>query len=134
MSNKIDITHRLKARAEDRVNSVNEDYLEPEARADYVNSLFFHALGLHEPSDMIEQPLYWDLVSFSIHFIGHWAQVSQSEDIINLVRAINSYFYSMHYGFDSNHPALGPGVEAHRKIWKDRLEKLTTFMEKEETE
>jgi len=119
-----------------RMAQIDEAHLDPVERADLVNSFFFHALELHEPKDVLEQPLYWDLICFCFGMLSRHTVLLEDENLLLAVKHVNNFMYSLHYsGALGEEAFLGPDREAHEKIWAERIEsvmkdELNTTIEK----
>jgi hypothetical protein len=107
--------------AKGRVEARNEAHLAPNERAELVNTLMFHALGIDDPSDMITHPLYWDILCYCCEMMNLYASQVGSENMLKAQKYINAEFYSHHYSVPDDHAILGPGKKIHRAIWNARL-------------
>jgi len=114
-----------------RMEVVDGKHLSVDQRASLVNSLIFHALGLTKPADAVEQPLYWDLICYSMEmlsiFIVQTCEGTNDYKTIETVKRLNAFIYSIHYSLSDNDAMLGPGREEHEEIWLERLERLDVW-------
>ena len=117
----------LKKKRDERLEARDHLHLDPSERANFIMTLLYKDLGLDEASDALDQPLFSDLLSFAIEFLGVWAMSMDDEGLTSLVKKLSRVHYSLHYSYPDNHPALGPHREEHERIWKERIErKLST--------
>jgi len=115
----------LKSFMRAKVSETDEAHLDPGQRADLVNSFIFHALGLEDPKDVIEQPLYWDLLCYNVEMLSLYAVNMEDENLVNAIKLVNSYIYSVHYaGVKGEDSFLGPARDEHEKIWVERIERF----------
>lgn len=129
MTNSKNLASFMKA----KMSEMDEHHLEPKERADLVNSFIFHALGLDDPKDVIEQPLYWDLLCYCFQMLSSHAIALGDEGFLGVIKALNSYMHSIHYsGAVGEDTFLGPEREEHERIWVERIEGLIEEEEEEE--
>ncbi len=115
----------------DRVSQVDVEHLNPDERAELINTLIFRSLGLDTPEDVIKQPMHWDVQCFAVKILASFIVEMEAEDLIPAIKLINNYIYSIHYsGKIGVDPHLGPGRDEHEKMWLDIIGK----MEKENVE
>jgi len=106
-----------------KMNETDQHHLDPGQRAELVNTFIFHALGLRDVKDVIEQPLYWDLLCFNFQMISRFAIEIQDEGFILAVKQVHSFMHSLHYsGAVGEDSFLGPERDEHEGIWVDRIE------------
>lgn len=106
-----------------REKQMDEAHLDPGQRAELVNTFIHYALGLTKREDVIEQPLYWDLLCYSFQMISRFAIQAADPDFLQIVKALNSYMNSIHYSGElGQEDWLGPEREEHEGIWVDRIE------------
>jgi len=111
--------------AKERMKNVDEAHLDPDQRAELVNSFIFHALGLNDPKDVIEQPLYWDLLCYCFEMLLKYAIVREDRNTLLAMKQVNSFMHSAHYsGRIGEDSFLGPDRDEHEKIWVERIEKF----------
>jgi len=109
-----------------RVNSTDEAHLDPGQRAELVNTFIFHALGLDDPKDAAEQPLYWDLLCYSFQMLSLYAIQMQDEEFTLNVRQMDGFMHGIHYsGVIEEEGFLGPSRDEHERIWVERIERFT---------
>lgn len=108
----------LKMRIEDR----DKKFLSPNERAEYVNTFIFMALGLEDAKDMIEQPLYFDLICYNFEMLNLFALGVEDEHLVKLMKVVSSHMYSTYYSLPDDHEMLGPSREEHTKLWQERIE------------
>ncbi len=119
-----DLLH-LESTLRKRVKQRDLEHLDPNERADLVNSFIFHALALEDPKDAVEHPLYWDLLSWCVEMIALYAQsLASAGETSLMVPAVDlsRMFYSLHYSLPDDSPELGPEREEHEEIWVERIE------------
>ena len=115
----------LKSFMKAKVSEMDENHLDPGERADLVNSFIFHALGLENPKEVIEQPLYWDLLCYNMEMLSLYAVNMEDENLILAVKYINNYMYSLHYsGKVDVDSFLGPGRIEHEDTWAGRSKRI----------
>jgi hypothetical protein len=108
--------------AQRQIENRNKLHLDPNERADRVNTFIFMALGLDRIEDLIAHPLYWDIVCFCQEFLNAFALGSGDRDYIMLARTMNSFIYGTHYSIPDDSPQLGPNRREHDNIWAERIE------------
>jgi hypothetical protein len=115
----------LKSFMRAKVSEMDENHLDPGGRAELVNSFIFHALGLEDPKEIIEQPLYWDLLCYNMEMLSLYAVNMEDENLILAVKYINNYMYSLHYSGEVDVDSfLGPGKIEHEDIWVRRSKRV----------
>ena len=115
----------LKSFMQAKVSEMDENHLDPGERAELVNSFIFHALGLEDPKEIIEQPLYWDLLCYCMEMLSLYAVNMEDENLILAVKYINNYMYSLHYSGEVDVDSfLGPGRIGHEDIWAGRSKRV----------
>lgn len=109
-----------------RVEEYDKLYLDVTERAERVNAFIMAALGLTSIKELTDQPLYWDLVSFSTEFLNQFAFVMSQEDeeLMTIARVWNSKIHSIHYSQSKDSPALGPKRDEHITLWNSRIEEF----------
>ena len=115
----------LKKKRDAHLDERDSLYLSPSERANLVITMIFMQLDLEEPKDAIEQPVFSDLLSFCIEFLGMWALQLDDEGLTRLVKQLSRTFYILHYSYPDGHPALGPHRDEHEKIWMKRIERTS---------
>jgi hypothetical protein len=111
------LKHQIKER--------DHKHLDPSERAEFVNTFFFHALGLDSGEDFVENPLYWDLIMYANEMILLYAFGIQDEQLLALMKHVNSHLYSLHYSIPGDSPELGPSRDEHKRVWEKRIEDYT---------
>jgi len=119
----------LQAFMKAKMNETDEHHLDPGQRAELVNTFILSALGVKEA----EQPLYWDLICYSIKMLQLFA-ITQGEmdegNFVKLTKILGGRIEALHYsGAIGEDSFLGPEREEHEGIWVDRIEK---FLEEKE--
>lgn len=100
-------------------------HLDPSERAELFRSFIFACLDLQDSEDVIAQPLWSDMMSFCIEMIGAWAmemQVAGDDSMVDFAKVLSRGFYTLHYSYPDDHPALGPQREEHEQLWIQRME------------
>jgi len=114
----------LESYMEARMNEVDEHHLDPDQRAELVNTFIFHALGLTDPKDVIEQPLYYDLLCYCFQMLLKYAVSIEDENFFLAMKHVNTFMHSAHYsGAIGEDSFLGPERDEHERIWVERIEK-----------
>lgn len=117
------------SRMEDR----DDHHLDPTERAEVVQEFLFVALGLDGPEDAVENPLFWDLISYASQVFAAYAIQSEDGEALDLAKKLSHYVHSRHYSVGDNHPILGPGKEKHLKVWVKRIKDLQeVFLDEED--
>jgi len=115
-----------------RMHQMDEAHLDLDQRAELVNTFIFHALGLVEREDVIEQPLYWDLLCYCFQMLLRYAVELGDEGFLLAMKQINSFMHSAHYsGVVGEEGFLGPEREEHERIWVERIERFIRDGEEE---
>jgi hypothetical protein len=106
----------------EKISQRDLKHLDPSERAELVNSFIFSALAITDSRQAIEHPLFWDLLCWATNILAIFAQASEDQTTLEIVRVLNKHFYSLHYSFPDREPELGPGREEHERIWAERIE------------
>lgn len=115
----------LKSYMKARLDEVDEHHLDPGQRAELVNTFIQHALGLSNPKEAIEQPLYWDIMCYCFQMISHYAVQMQDEEFLLAVKQVHNFMHSVHYsGVIGEDSFLGPERDEHERIWVERIERF----------
>lgn len=104
-----------------RIAARDASHLSPEERAELVLTFIYAALGLDNTRDLIHQPLYSDLMYFALNMLNMHSISIQDEDLIDMMKAVNSHMYATHYSLPEDSPALGPSRDEHKEIWEERI-------------
>jgi len=120
-----DIREKLQEVSEQKVKQRDQKHLDPSERAELVNSFIFHALALDSPKDVVQHPLYWDLLCWCLEMLNLYtknlAMVGQPE-LMEIMKLASRQFYGLHYSLPENSPELGPEREEHEELWVTRIE------------
>lgn len=117
----------LKKKRDVHVELRDKKYLSPDERASFVLTFLLKKLGMDlqdgtiAAREALEQPLYSDLLSFCVNFIGIWALQMDDEGLTNLAKKLSRTYYSLHYSYPEGHEALMPSREEATKIWLKRI-------------
>jgi hypothetical protein len=113
-----------------KLAQLDEAHLDPQDRANLVNEFFALTLDLEKPEDIVQYPLYWDILCFCFEMLNGFILQMEDKNVIRAARFINDYMYSIHYSGEVNETDfLGPSREDHEKIWAERIAKFISVGE-----
>ena len=105
-----------------QISARDAKHLNPDERAELVNSFIFHALALESPEEVIEHPLYWDLLCYNFEMLLLYAQSSGDDTLFTMMRKVNNYLHAQYYSLPPDAPQLGPSRDDHKALWIKRIE------------
>jgi hypothetical protein len=105
-----------------KIEKTDLQYLDPSERAELVNAFLFSALGISDPKEVVEHPLYWDLICWCSGMVAYFAMGTEDADLMALAKILNKQIFSLHYSLPDGEPELGPNREEHKQIWIERIE------------
>jgi len=113
-----------------KMSQLDEAHLDPQDRANLINEFFALALDLDKPEDIVQYPLYWDILCFCFEMLNGFILQMEEKPVMQAAQFINNYMYSIHYsGAVGETDFLGPNREEHEKIWRDRIAKFESVGE-----
>jgi hypothetical protein len=108
-----------------RVEEHDKRFLDPTERAEAVTEWLFYALERKARPGVafhLDGPDYWDLLCFSVNFIGQAALGSGDEKFIELAKLVSQWVHNAHYSMD--HPKmLGESRAARLAFWASKIRK-----------
>jgi hypothetical protein len=104
-----------------KIAATDAKHLDPAERAELVNSFFFYALGLTNAEDMIEHPLYWDLLCYCVNFVLLFAYSAEDTELLDLMILVNNHVCSLHYAMPEGSPEFGLPRDEHTELWHSRI-------------
>ena len=108
-----------------RIKQMDAAKLSPTERAEFIYQLVKEA-AIGDSIEFKEIP--WDLLCFSVEWIGSYAIMVQDEDLLSLAKLVTQYVYSLHYSFDPKldvtSTIIGPDREIHKKAWEKRIKNI----------
>jgi hypothetical protein len=115
-----------------RISDRDSKHLDPGERAELVNSFIWTALGIEDPKDAIEHPLYWDLLCWCEQMLLLFAMSVEHQELLGLMKLVQKQWMSLHYSLPDGEPELGPSKEEHEKLWTERIDYLIKRLDIEE--
>lgn len=113
-----------------RIHEVDEKHLDPEQRAQLVNTFIINALGYPNGyPDPSTNNLHWDLTCFCVEFMNRFAQNIGAEPLLVAQKVISDLVYNLHYDVNTKSEALGPGRDEEEKVWVERIEEQKRIQE-----
>lgn len=116
-----------------RIHEVDEKHLDPEQRAQLVNTFILTALdhpnGYPDPQT---NPLYWDIACFCLEFLNRFAHNVGAEPLLVAQKVVSDFMYTVHYDVDMKSESLGPGRDEEERVWVERIKNVNLAEESEE--
>ena len=103
----------------ERIVDRDSKHLSPSERAERVVSLVARNFGVENAEAFVKNPLYWDLICFSVEMLGALS-LSLEDDLFtqNIILASQKVF-SIHYSVEDGNEILGPSREEHEEVWDE---------------